>query len=127
MKATLSNYNQSPRKVRLLADLVRGKSVAQALKELDFVAKRAALPIKQLIESAVANANNNFNIKADNLLVKEIRVDKGVVMKRFQARARGRAFPIRHRTSHVKVELSATEVEVNNKKVTKAKAVVASQ
>lgn len=110
MKATLSNYTQSPRKVRLLANLVRGKSVAEAVKQLDFVAKRAALPIKQLIASAVANASNNFNISREDLIIKEIRVDKGVVMKRFQPRARGRAFPIRHRTSHVKVELAAGNV-----------------
>ncbi|MEX0910162.1 MAG: 50S ribosomal protein L22 [Candidatus Paceibacterota bacterium] len=116
MKATLSNYNQSPRKVRLLADLVRGKKVAQALSELSFVAKRAAEPVKNLIESAVANAVNNNGLEKNSLFIKEIRVDKGYIMKRWRARARGRAAPIRHRTSHVNVLLgSEAEVKTINK------------
>ncbi len=109
MKAKLSNYNQSPRKVRLLADLVRGKKVAEALNELSFVAKRAAGPVKNLIESAVANATNNSGLAKDNLFIKEIRVDKGYIMKRWRARARGRAVPIRPRTSHIHLALGVTE------------------
>ena len=116
MKATLSNYSQSPRKVRLLADLVRGKKIPQALSELSFVAKRAAKPVKDLIESAVANAVNNNGLDKDGLFIKEIRVDKGYIMKRWRARARGRAAPIRHRTSHINVLLgSETEVKTINK------------
>ncbi len=109
MKAKLSNYNQSPRKVRLLADLVRGKRVIEALNELSFVAKRAANPVKNLIESAVANATNNDGLVRDNLFIKEIRVDKGYIMKRWRARARGRAAPIRHRTSHINLLLGVRE------------------
>ncbi|OHA58799.1 MAG: 50S ribosomal protein L22 [Candidatus Vogelbacteria bacterium RIFOXYD1_FULL_44_32] len=105
MKASLSNYRQAPRKVRLLADLVRGKSVRSALIELGFADKRAAVPMKKLIDSAVANAENNFKAKLEDLFIKEIRVDKGVVMKRFLPRARGRATPLRHRTSHINVVL----------------------
>ena len=107
MKAKLSNYHQAPRKVRLLADLVRGKKVDEALVTLDFLPKRASTPFKQVIVSAVANAVNNFNAVKENLMIKEVRVDKGTVMKRFRPRARGRAFTIRHRTSHISVVLDS--------------------
>ncbi len=109
MKASLTNYRQAPRKVRLLADLVRGKSVSSALLELDFADKRAALPLKKLIDSAVANAETNFDTRKENLFIKEIRVDKGLVMKRSLPRARGRATPINHRTSHINVVLGTKE------------------
>ena len=102
--AKLSNYRQSPRRVRLVADLVRGKKVPEAVTELNFLTKRASSPIKKLIESAVANAKN-LSVDTDSLFIKEIRVDKGVVMKRSMPRARGRAFPINKRTSHVMIVL----------------------
>ncbi len=101
MKAFLKNYRQAPRKVRLVADSVRGVNVAAAIQNLTFLQKKAAVPVKKLLESAVANAGE----KADNLRVKEITVDKGFTFKRFRARARGRAAPIRKETSHVKVTL----------------------
>ena len=109
MKATLSNYGQSPRKVRLLADLVRGKEISIAIAELTYLPKRASLPLRHLLESAVANAIHNFNLRREDLFIKEIKVDKGLVMKRFRARARGRAAPIRHRTSHINVVLGQRE------------------
>ncbi len=105
MKAELTNYRQSPRKVRLLADLVRGKKVPEAMMMLNFTDKRAAGPIKKLIASAAANAEANNNLSAGNLLIKEIRVDKGTVLKRYFPRARGRATLLRKRNSHVKVVL----------------------
>ena len=71
MKAFLKNYRQSPRKVRLVANLVKGKKVIEALPELDFLAKRAGFPIKKLLLSAVANAVN-MGISKDNLYIKEI-------------------------------------------------------
>ena len=104
-EARLSNYRQSPRKVRLLADLVRGRKVSEALSILDFTTKRAALPMKKLIASAVANAVNNDGAEKENLVIVEIRVDEGFTLKRHRPRARGRAFPIRKRTSHVFVHL----------------------
>ena len=111
-KARLSNYRQSPRKVRLLADLVRGRKVVEALSILDFTSKRAALPMKKLIASAQANAINNDGAEKENLTIVEIRVDEGYTLKRSKPRARGRAFPIRKRTSHVFVRLEeATPVE----------------
>lgn len=107
--ARLQNYRQSPRKVRLVANFVRGKKVAEALSQLQFVSKKAADPIKKLIESAVANAKNNNKISVDDLIVKEIRVDKGVTLYRSMPRAHGRAFPIRKRSSHLIVSLDTKE------------------
>ncbi len=109
MEAYLKNYRQSPRKVRLLADLVRGKSVERALSELSFMPKRAAGPMKKLIESAVANAEHNFNAKKEGFVVKEITVDSGVTLKRWRPRAFGRASSIHKHTSNVFVRLAAAE------------------
>lgn len=103
--ASLKNYRQSPRKVRLVANLIKGKKVTDAINMLEVVTKRSAGPLSALINSAVANAKNNFNIEKDTLVVKELRVDGGVVMKRSMPRARGSAFPIKKRTSHVLVVL----------------------
>lgn len=102
MRATLKNYRQSPRKVRLIADLVRGKTVKKALAELAFVEKRAAAPFAKVIKSAAANAGGDF----DNLLIKDARVDKGITLKRFMPRARGAASRINKRNSHITVELT---------------------
>ena len=105
MKAVLSNYRQSPRKVRLLADLVRGKGVADALVTLSFLEKRAALPFKKALESAVANAVAQGK-KSEDLIVGKVAVDKGTVTRRFMPRARGSASPINRRSSHIAIELS---------------------
>jgi len=105
MKAILSNYRQSPRKVRLVAGLVKGKQVALAIRELDVLTKRASLPLKKLIESAVANARHNGDIAAEDLVVKSMRVDKGVTMKRSMPRARGSASRINKRASNIVLEL----------------------
>ncbi len=104
VSAQLSNYRQAPRKVRIVADLVRGKHVVAALAELDFLAKRAGEPMSKLIKSAIANAEN-LNISKEHLIVKEIQVDQGVTLKRSMPRARGRAFPIMKRCSHIVVVL----------------------
>lgn len=104
MKAILRNYRQSPRKVRLLADLVRGKKVSDALRTLAFVDKRASGPFIKVINSAVANAKNEGR-EADTLKIAKVTVDKGVVSTRFMPRARGSASPINRRSSHIAVEL----------------------
>ena len=104
MKAVLKNYRQSPRKVRLIADLVRGKKVQEALATLQFVDKRAAQPFAKLIASARANAVQ-AGADADALIIKKVTVDKGVVYKRFMPRARGSASRINKRHSHITVEL----------------------
>jgi large subunit ribosomal protein L22 len=108
--ATLSNYRQSPRRVRLVANLVRGKKVSDAITELTFLAKRAGEPVKKLIESAVANAKN-LDVKTEDLYISEIQVNKGIVMKRMMPRARGRGAPIHKRSSHVKVVLDTKPVK----------------
>ncbi|MBI5139868.1 MAG: 50S ribosomal protein L22 [Candidatus Vogelbacteria bacterium] len=109
VKAELNRYNQAPRKVRLLADLIRGKSVGAAVSELAFLAKKASLPFTKLLKSAIANAKNNFKLSEDDLFVKEITVDGGPVMKRGMPRAFGRSYPIRRKTSHVTLVLDVKE------------------
>jgi large subunit ribosomal protein L22 len=107
MKASLNNYRQAPRKVRLIADLIKGKTASQAQGILTHLIKRGALPIKKLLDSAVANAG----VSADTLVVKSARVDKGVVLKRWMPRAMGRAFPIHKHTSKVIIELAPKTVK----------------
>ena len=105
MKAYLKNYRQAPRKVRLVADLIKGKSVAVAQLELMHLAKRAALPMEKLLASAVANAKVG-GADVENLMVKDVQVDKGIVMKRHMPRAFGRASAIHKHSSHVTLTLA---------------------
>ena len=120
MKSFLKNYRQSPRKVRLVADLVRGKNVADALVQLDFLPKRASDPMKKLLNSAIANALN-LGTQKENLFVKEIRVDKGIVMKRMMPAAMGSGHRINKRTSHISIVLGEKVVfeKGTEKKVSK--------
>lgn len=104
--ASLQNYRISPRKVRVVADMIRGKQVDQAKIILDNANKKARHPISALIDSAVANASHNFKIDKAGLVVKEIRVDKGYTLKRSMPMSRGSAFPIKKRTSHVSIVLA---------------------
>ena len=104
MKAYLKNYRQSPRKVRLIADLVRGKRVDDALNTLKFVDKRASGPFAKVIASAKANATSQGK-EAARLFIKHVSVDQGVTFKRFRARARGSASRINKRNSNITVEL----------------------
>ena len=119
--ATLKNYRQSPRKVRLIADLVRGKSIDSAENILAFAVKRSSPVILKLIKSAVANATNNSGVSKESLFIKTITVNKGVVLKRSMPRARGSASAIRKHTSIVKVELGIREVKAPKPKILKAK------
>jgi large subunit ribosomal protein L22 len=105
-KAQLNDYRQSPRKVRIVADLLRGKKVEEALNILTFIPKRAGLPLKKLIASAYANSS-----KVEGLIVKEIKVDTGPTLYRRRPRSRGMANPIRKRTSHVSVVLSESKAK----------------
>lgn len=118
MKAFLKNYRQSPRKVRLVANLIKGKNTKIALVELDFLPKRAGLPIKKLLLSAIANATN-LGISKDNLFIKELRVDKGIVMKRMMPAAMGTGHRINKRTSHITLSLAEKVVAVPKTKPTK--------
>jgi large subunit ribosomal protein L22 len=116
--AKLSGYRQAPRKVRLIAGLIRGKSVEIALVELNHRAKRAAPVFAKLILSAVANAKA-LGMSVDTLIVKEVRVDKGAVLKRSRPRAQGRAFPIHKHTSHIMLTLTEKTAEVKTAKAKK--------
>ncbi len=103
--AKLRHLRISPRKVRLVADLIRGKNVEEALSILQFTNKRSSLPLAKLLQSAVANADQQDNVDVDRLFVKTICVDGGPTIKRFRPRAMGRATPILKRTSHVSIAL----------------------
>lgn len=123
MKAYLKNYRQSPRKVRLTADLIRGKKINEVLTMLSQGNKRADSPIKKLLKSAIANAKSS-GIDENKLIVKEIMVDEGIVFKRYKPRARGRASMIRKKTSHISIVLgeqqkvkSAKRKVKNNKSI----------
>lgn len=103
--AKLSHVRISPKKMRLVADLIRGKHIEDALNQLQFSDKKAAKILSKVIKSAMANAERIGNIDVDNLFVKKLLINKGPDLKRFMPRAMGRANRILHRTSHVVVEL----------------------
>ena len=118
MKAFLKNYRQSPRKVRLVADLIKGKRVADALVMLDTLPKRASGPVNTLLNSAISNAKQ-AGVSEDNLFIENITVNKGIVMKRSMPRARGSASRINKRTGHVMLTLVEKSVEKKAKKEVK--------
>ena len=99
-----------PRKARLVADAIRGMSVGEALSKLQFTPKKAARLFSKVVSSAVANASQEQGVDVDNLYIKEAYVDGGPVLKRWRARAMGRAYIIRKRTSHLTVVVAEREV-----------------
>ena len=104
MKALLTNYHQSPRKVRLVADLIRGKSIAQARAALLYLPKKSSPALGKLLDSAVANASSR-GASVDNLFVKTITVNKGAVMRRARPFGRGRSGTLRKTMSIISLEL----------------------
>lgn len=104
----------SPRKIRLVIDVVRKMPVDKALDQLRFVNKLAAESVAKLIKSAIANAVNTYNLEPDNLYIKEIRSDEGVMLKRWMPRAHGRATSIRKRGCHLSLTLG--EIKDSGKK-----------
>ena len=122
--AKLRYLRQSPRKVRLVADAIRGLNISKAESKLKFAAEYAAVPLLKLLNSAVANAEHNFQMKKENLFIKEIRVDMGPALKRWKPRAFGRASAIRKETSHITIllgEIKPTTEKSASKKDEKAK------
>ena len=105
VRASARYLRVAPRKARLVADQVRGLSVPEAQELLDFSTRSAALDIRKLIDSAAANAENNHDLVADEMEIAEIRVDQGPTLKRWRARARGRATRIEKKTCHVSIAL----------------------
>ena len=104
-KAIARHVRISPRKARLVVDLIRGKRVDEALGTLEFTPKRGAKVVAKTLRSAVANAENNQSLDVDRLYVKQVQVGAGATMKRFTPRAQGRATVIRKRTSHITIVL----------------------
>ena len=104
-RAVLRHTRISPRKARLVADLVRGKDLEEAFAILDYTPKKAAGLISKLLRSAAASARTQGQLETDNLFIHRIFVDKGVILKRIQPRAMGRAFRIHKPTAHITVEL----------------------
>jgi len=104
-KAVVKHVRISPQKVRLVVDLIRGKKVEEADTKLGFTDKKAARIVRKVLKSAMANAAQNPNIDENILYVREIFVDQGPSLKRWRARAQGRAASIRKRTSHITVIL----------------------
>lgn len=103
VRAKLRFLKISPPKVRLVVDIVRGLPISEAEAQLQFMNKKAALPVLKLIRSAAANAENNHKLKKEDLYIKRIMVDQGPTLHRWRPRAYGRAAPIRKRSSHVTV------------------------
>jgi len=117
MKAVLRRTRISPKKANLVAGLVRGKTVKDSLDILKFTPKKGAKTLYQLIQSAASNAKNNFDQSLDELMVTKILVTKGPTYKRSLPISRGRAHPIRKRTSHITVEVGVAEPSAKTGKV----------
>jgi len=105
VKAQAKYIRTSPRKARLVIDLIRGMDVERALDYLGFVNKSVVKPITNLLNSVIANAENNYKLKRENLYIKKIAIDGGPTLKRWQPRAFGRATPIRRRSAHITIVL----------------------
>ena len=110
MRAVAKYVRIAPRKARLVADEIRGKSYPEARSLLQFTNKRAAKVVGDVLDSAAANAEHNVEADTDELRIKTIKVDEGPTIKRYRARAMGRATMIRKRTSHITVELESPAV-----------------
>ena len=128
-KAVAKTVRIAPRKVRLVLDLIRGKEVGEAMSILQLTNKRSSPVVDKLIKSAVANAEHNYDMDVDHLIVSEAYADEGPTLKRFRPRAQGRATKINKRTSHVTIivaepaaieEDTAVETEENEKVEEKA-------
>lgn len=116
IKAAATGVHVSPRKARLVADLIRSLSVQEARTELGFLTQKAAKPILKLLNQAMANASHNFQVEAERLFIKKFTVDGGPVFLRYKPRAQGRAMPVRKRTSHLNLVLGVSDVPIKLKK-----------
>ena len=110
VRALLKHTRTAPRKARLVADMIRGKNVNDAINILAFTRKRAAGTIQKLLKSAIANAEENHKVlDVDDMVIKNIRVDEGVTWKRNMPRARGTSYMIQKKTSHITLILEDKE------------------
>ena len=116
-KATAKFVRVTPMKARRVVDLIRGKGTKEALDILRFAPQSASEPVAKVLESAIANAENNFNLDPRTLVVTTAYADEGPTLKRFRPRAQGRAFRVRKRTSHITIEVTTREaIEGNGRK-----------
>ena len=127
VRASAKGVRQSPRKVGLVATLVRGRSVADALTILEFTPKRAAKPITKLIAAAKANAVNNHGLVEGSLQITQLQVTAGPRLKRFNPAAMGRALPYQKKSSHILVELSGEAKPKKSEKPAAAKPAAATK
>lgn len=118
----LSNLRTSPRKVRQVIDLVRGKKAQEAQNLLSFTVNKSARPVLKLLNSAIASAKHDFQISEENLFVSKITVDEGPKLKRWHPMSRGRAYPIIKRTSHIVLVLSDGKAQTKEVKTEPAAA-----
>ena len=111
-KAVAKYIRMSPRKIRRVADLIRGKNVGDALNILHFSKKAASMPLEKTLRSAVSNILNiegSSKVDPDDLYIRELRVDEGITLRRFRAASMGRAVRIRKRTSHITIKVAELE------------------
>jgi len=120
VQAQLRHLRIAPRKVRLIADAIRGEQVSTAQTILNFTTKKAALSLLKLLNSAVANAKNNLKLDPSNLFISKIEVNEGPKLKRWRPRARGRAYEIQKKTSHIILVLDEAK-KIVKKKTSKTK------
>ena len=120
VKAHIKGVDQTPRKVSLVASLVRGRSVADATVILDHTPKRAALAVKKAIQSAAANAVNNHGLDAKSLTISTLSVTAGPRLRRYKPASRGRALPFEKKSSHILVEVAGVEKVVKKPAAKKA-------
>jgi len=119
--AKLKHLRIAPRKVRLVADLIRGKMALESLVVLNHITKRAARPMAKLLQSAIVNAKNNFELDENILYISKLTVDEGPKLKRWRPRAMGRAYPIQKKTSHITIVLKEKESNKPNIKTVEKK------
>jgi|TARA_B110000967_G_C18781614_1_gene508539 large subunit ribosomal protein L22 len=115
VKAINKNVRSSARKISLVLAYIRGKKADIALRDLQFTRKRIALDVSKTVKSAIANAENNYQLDIDNLYVKEAYVGKSLVMKRFRPRAKGRASPIKKPFSRITIVLEEKLIQKDKK------------
>jgi large subunit ribosomal protein L22 len=114
--ARATHVRVTPMKARRVVDLIRNKPAQQALAELKFYPQAAAEPVAKVLASAIANAEHNFSLDPQTLIVSRAYVDEGATLKRFRPRAQGRAYRIRKRTSHITIEVESVEAVAARKK-----------
>ena len=121
VKAQLNNLRLAPRKVRAVANLIKGKNAPEALSQLDHFVRRPVGPLKKLLNSAIANAENNFSMVKDTLFIKTLIVNEGIKLKRFRAKGFGRAAALQKKTSHILMVLDERTSGLRMDKSTKVK------